>query len=620
MKKLILLLFVINIYAQSPKQVLYSFYDWKYPKIKVESNKISIVIDDPADKSVIDNQVSAYLTKGLNFRNLEIVTPEKSDYSLFIQPINTQLSTTVEKSSFITETSYVGKIVFTSKLNFTIKRKNEVVYSKDFNYFEVVSDVSAYNNYSIKTPEIASQLIQQKLQNESGTILSKCQDIYQSNVIYGFFKEIKQTIDFERIEENLPLYKFKDSPEFEEINKSVDDLSVLKNLEDNIDNDLKTKKLIAEKIQFWENEVLKYDYSNKKTRKIYWALMANISTGYYALGDNTKAIEFKDKALFADYNKSYTYLAEMPLQKIKDQGLVFDKNGKPFVAFESNNFSKKQNFDAVYFANSKGKMILNSDISEEDLAIKKDRVQVVYQVLACSKFYDFLANVITDFNEKEEDKSLFFKNTDGYFLKLTERYNNLSKELLVANLKNFNMDEKNVILKASNTIHDLTDILYERLNQSIIESKHSEIEKVVSDMNKAFLKLDDLLLNYGGNSNKADLQTLANMVFAGQNKTLLELPYLGLLADELTTEVHSEYTEQPKIYQSLFKQYKKTLNTFFASDILKNLHEKEKIKFDNIMYSFYVPLSRAKIENINTEFKNKYNSESILRLLMLYAK
>jgi hypothetical protein len=617
MKKLILLLFAINTYAQSPKQVLYSFNDWKYPKVKVESNKISVVIDDPLDKSVIDNQVSAYLIKGLNFRNLEIVTPEKSDYSLFIQPINTQLSTTVEKRTFITETSYVGEIVFSSKLNFTIKLKNEIVYSKDFNYSEVVSDVSAYNNYSIKTPEIASQLIQQKLKNENGTILTKCQDTYLSNVTYNFFKEIKETIDFQRIEENFPLYKFKDSPEFEEINKSIDDLSVLRNLEDNIDDDLKTKKLIAEKIQFWENEVLKYDYNNKKTRKIYWALMANISTGYYALGDNTKAIEFKDKALLADYNKSYTYLAEMPLQKIKDRGLVFDENGKPFVVFESNNFSKKQNFDAVYFANSKGKMILNSDISEEDLAIKKDRIQVVYQVLACSKFYDFLANVITDFNEKEEDKSLFFKNTDDYFLKLTERYNNLSKELLVADLKNFNMDEKNAILKTSNKIHDLTNLLYERLNKS----KNENQSTLSSDLGKTIVKLQNLLANHPGDtSKKEDLQLLANMVFVSQNKILLELPYLGLLADELSTEGHSEYTEQPKIYQSLFKQYKKTLNTLFASDILKNLHEKEKIKFDDIMYSFYVPLSREKIENVNAKFKNRYSSESIVRLLMLYAK
>jgi hypothetical protein len=617
MKKLILLFFAINAYSQSPKQVLYSFYDWKYPKVKIESNTISIQIEDPTEKSVIDNEVSAYLIKGLNFRNLEIVTPEKSDYLLFIQPINTQLSTTVEKSNFITETSYIGKVYFTSKLNFTIKRKNEIVYTKDFNYSEVVTDVSAYNNYSIKTPEIANQLIQEKLKNESWTILSKCQETYLNNVIYGFFKEIKQTIDFERIAEKLPLYKFKDSPEFEEINKSIDDLSVLNNLEDNTDNNLKTKKLIAEKIQFWENEVLKYDYNDKKTRKIYWALMANISIGYYALGDNTKALEFKDKALLVDYNKSYRYLAEMPLENIKDRSFVFDENGKPFVAFESNNFSKKQNFDAVYFANKKGKIIINSDVSEKDLAIKKDRVQVIYNVLACSKFYDFLRKIVADFNEKEEDKSLFFKNTDGYFLKLTERYNNLSKELLVADLKNFNIDEKNAILKTSNKIYDLTNLLYERLNKS----KNENQSTLISQLDKTIVILQNLLANYPGDtSKKEELQALANMVFISQNKILLELPYLGILADELSTEGHSEYTEQPKIYQSLFKQYKKTLNSFFASDILKNLHEKEIIKFDEIMYSFYVPLSRAKIENINTEFKNKYNSESILRLLMLYSK
>jgi len=616
MKKLILLLFAINLYAQSPKQVLYSFYDWKYPKIKIESSTIGVIVEDPLSKSAIDNQVSAYAIKNLNLRNLHIVAPEKSDYLLYIQPISTELATTVEKINNINDISYIGKIIFSSKLNFTIKRKNEIVYTKDFNYSQVVSDVRAYNNFSIKTEEIANTQVQLLLKNSSVTIYQNCRDVYANTVLYNFFKEIKETIDFSRIEETLPLYKFKDD-DLEQINKSVDAFEFTRKLEDTDENYLKVKNLLLENINFWENEVSKYDVNNKKTKKIYWALMANISTSYYALGNNEKAIEFKDKALLVDYNKNYRYLTEMPEKKIKDLAFLLNPEGKPYIDFEKNDFSKKQNFDAVYFTNGKGKLIINSNVSEKEVAVKKNRIEVIYNILACSKIYDFLISAVNDFNDKEEDKSLFFKNTDDYFFRLTQRYNNLSKELLVADLRNFNMDEKKAILKTSNKIHDLTDVLYERLNKS----KNENHSQALTDLGKTIVQLKDLLTNYPGETTKKqDLQVLANMVFITQNKELLELPYLGFLANELTTEGNSQYKAQPKIYQTLFKQYKKTLNNFVGSDVLKNLHDKEVIKFDEIFNSFYMPLSREKIENINVNFKNKYSSESIIRLLMLYSK
>lgn len=615
MKKLILLLFAINLYAQSPKQVLYSFYGWKYPTIKIESNKIGVIVEDPSNNSVIDNQVSAYAIQNLNLRNLQIVAPEKSDYLLYIQPISTELTTNVVKINNINDISYIGKIIFSSKLNFTIKRKNEIVYSKDFNYSQAVSEVSVYNNYSIKTEEIANSQVQQLLKNSSVTIFQNCRDTYANTVLYHFFKEIKETIDFSRTEETLPLYKFS-GDELEEINKSVDAFEFTRKLEDSEENYLKIKNLLVEKIQFWESEVSKYDYTNKKNKKTYWALMANISTGYYAIGNNAKAIEFKDKALLVDYNKNYRYLSEMPEKKIKDQAFLLNTEGKPFIDFENNDFSQKQNFDAVYFSNQKGKLLINSNVSEQEIAIKKNRVEVIYQVLACSKFYDFLLSVVNDFNEKEADKSLFFKNTDDYFFNLTKRYNDLSKELLVADLKNFNMEEKKTILKVSNKIYDLTDVLYKRLEQS----QKTKQESNYSDLFKTIVKMQDFLAHYPGTNKKEDLKALTSIVFITQDQALLDLPYMGFLADELTTEGHSDYKNHPKIYQTLFKQYKKTFNNLMASGILKNLHEKEVIKFDEIMYSFYMPLSREKIENINSKFKNQYNSESILRLLMLYSK
>ncbi len=619
LKKIFLLLFVVNCFAQSPKQVLYSFYDWKYPKVKIESNKIGVIVEDPTERSVIDNQVSAYAIRNLSLRNLEIVAPTQSDYLLFIQPISTHLDTKVEKITNGNDISYIGQIVFTSKLNFTIKRKNEVVYTKDFNSSQVISEVSAYNNFSIKTEEIANSQIQLLLKNSSGTINQNCYDLYNKDVLYNFFKEIKETIDFTRIEETLPLYKFKDD-DLDQINQSVDAFEFTRNLEDTDENYLKIKNLLEEKINFWENEVSKYDVNNKKTKKNYWALMANISTSYYALGDNAKALEFKDKALLVDYNKSYRYLTEMPEKKIKDMAFLLNAEGKPFIDFEKNDFSKKQNFDAVYFTNKKGKLLINSNVSEQELAIKKNRIEVIYNVLACSKFYDFLVSVTNDFNEKEQDKSLFFKNTDAYFFKLTKRYDDLSKELLVADLKNFNVDEKKTILQISNSIHDLTDVLYNRLKVSTIDNKESELAQLVRELNKLFIQQAGILTDYGRSSKKQDLQDLTNMVLISQNRVLLDLPYLGFLADELTTEDHSQYKEHPKIYQSLFKQYKKTFNNLMGSTILKNLHEKETIKFDEIINSFYMPLSREKIENINVKFKNQYNSQSILRILMLFSK
>ncbi|OXA73111.1 hypothetical protein B0A67_05405 [Flavobacterium aquidurense] len=615
MKKLILLLFAINLYAQSPKQVLYSFYDWKYPKIKIESTTIGVIVEDPSNNSVIDNQVSAYAIKNLNLRNLQIVAPEKSDYLLYIQPISTELTTSVEKINNINDVSYIGKIIFSSRLNFTIKRKNEIVYTKDFNYSQAISDVSTYNNYSIKTEEIANSQVQKLLKNSSVTIYQNCRDTYANTVLYHFFKEIKETIDFSRVEETLALYKFTDN-DFEQINQSVDAFEFTRKLEDNEENYLKIKNLLLEKIQFWETEVSKYDYNNKKTKKIYWALMANISTAYYALGDNAKAIEFKDKALLVDYNKNYRYLSEIPEKKIKNLSFLLDSEGKPFIDFENNDFSKKQNFDAVYFTNKKGKLLINSNVSDQEIVIRKNRVEVIYHVLACSKFYDFLLSIVNDFNEKEEDKSLFFKNTDNYFFNLTKHYNDRSKELLVADLKNFNMEEKKTILTASNKIYDLTDVLYKRLEQS----QKINSESQYSEFLKTIVKLQDLLAHYPGTSKKEDLKALTNMVFITQDQALLDLPYLGFLADELTTEGHSDYKSHPKMYQALFKQYKKTFNNLMASTVLKNLHDKEVIKFNEIMYSFYMPLSREKIENVNIKFKNQYNSDSILRLLMLYSK
>ena len=609
------MLFVVNCFAQSPKQVLYSFYDWKYPKVKIESNKIGVIIEDPTERSVIDNQVSAYAIRNLSLRNLEIVAPTQSDYLLFIHPISTYLDTKTEKITNGNDISYIGQIIFTSKLNFTIKRKNEVVYTKDFNSSQVVSEVRTYNNFSIKTEEIANNQIQLLLKNSSGTINQNCYDLYNKDVLYNFFKEIKETIDFTRIEETLPLYKFKDD-DLDQINQSVNSFEFTRNLEDTDENYLKIKNLLAEKIKFWESEVSKYDVNDKKTKKIYWALMANISTSYYALGDNAKAIEFKDKALLVDYNKNYRYLAEMPEKKIKNMAFLLNAEGKPFIDFEKNDFSKKQNFDAVYFTNKKGKLLINSDISEQAMAIKQNRVEVIYQILACSRFYDFLLSIVNDYNEKEADKSIFFKNTDDYFFNLTKHYNDLSKELLVADLKNFNMEEKNTILKVSNKIYDLTDVLYKRLEQSQKVNQKSRY----SEFFKTLVKLDDLLAHYPGTSKKLDEQALTKMVFISQDQTILDLPYLGMLADELTTEGHSQYKEHPKIYQSLFKQYKKNFNNLMGSTILKNLHEKETIKFDEIINSFYMPLSREKIENINVKFKNQYNNQSILRILMLFSK
>lgn len=218
--------------------------------------------------------------------------------------------------------------------------------------------------------------------------------------------------------------------------------------------------------------------------------------------------------------------------------------------------------------------------------------------------------------KKKKIKVYFFKNTDNYFFNLTKHYNDRSKELLVADLKNFNMEEKKTILTASNKIYDLTDVLYKRLEQS----QKINSESQYSEFLKTIVKLQDLLAHYPGTSKKEDLKALTNMVFITQDQALLDLPYLGFLADELTTEGHSDYKSHPKMYQALFKQYKKTFNNLMASTVLKNLHDKEVIKFDEIMYSFYMPLSREKIENVNIKFKNQYNSDSILRLLMLYSK
>lgn len=50
---------------------------------------------------------------------------------------------------------------------------------------------------------------------------------------------------------------------------------------------------------------------------------------------------------------------------------LLNPEGKPYIDFEKNDFSKKQNFDAVYFTNGKGKLIINSNVSEKEVAVKK---------------------------------------------------------------------------------------------------------------------------------------------------------------------------------------------------------------------------------------------------------
>ena len=649
--------FIITISAQSQKlsqNVVFS-YQKQYPHQLLKSNSIGIIIDEKAcdiiikdgnqnkviDLRFISNQhqeISSLILNYLNFSNLQIVEPSKSDYTITYTSISPSYEiNTGSKQLSISDTElkeYYSEISYNCGVIAIVKDNDEkIIFEKtvsenvllDRLVFKEINDEKLIFNKTLKL-----------LKSNQG------RDYIQQRT-EAFFKATQKVSSFINDEigvyekkEEIYFYKIgkKKGFDFETINKDIDVFRKIGFIDLQEKNQYNLIAKVKEALPNWNSKLSSIDPNNKKNKKVLWAMQANIAAGNYIIRNYNTSLEIAEKTLNAGYRKDYLYLKEFPKEKI-DRRIHFEKllkdTNKLTLITEFNNRYKSHLID---YQNTNPNLISISKVKNHKKVITKSKY--LYNVFASLAYFNKLKSILKEFAEKDETKLAGFKTKDAFFVYVLERLNKQAKELKYTDVKLFEEKEKVLISKINIDISTLYNVLFRELsidtdkvkvinpldtflklkNKENVDINNDELHYVYQSLFKV-LSIDSETLT---NVNK-NVKELSSILLKSESTTLQKLPYLEVLFSELTDENKLNIQENEKLYTLIFKEFKKVYaNIFFnKSEISKYIHHRE-VDALNSNLKFYEEVYKTTATGLRNIYQNESNEDRVLQTLLLFIK
>lgn len=643
LNKYIILIVVLPLFAiaQKPKQKVGYHYSYNFPTLKITSTKLGFVIDEksvPTSVVVKEGKSKRYLSEGiieanttipvfildnLALRTLKLVPKNEAEIILTLSavPPSFIISSTEKRGGTPTE----PVINHESSLEYKCGIAIHIQDSKDnVLYNDIVSSKSLLLTLKGHSSSIAA------IKNMEDTFLSNVGQ-YNELATNAFLNEclsktvqsIKEIIDVSLNKEKFFLYTFgkKKGFELDQINESVEDLEEVISYKSTVETPEELKKIMLPKIEFWKNETKKYNSEDKKQVKIYWGLLANISGAYYAIGEYEKALETAQKLNSVDFRDDYSYLTELPAEKLQNKIAYFNVNGTPLKDYLNMDYSQDQNSDFIEYKNvEEGLISLNHIKTKEGYETRIKKANYLFKVFSVRSYYDELIKMSKQFTDRG-DNTVGYDTKDSFFVELVNRIATQSDSLKYTDLEVFDDSDKIIVTKINNQISQIFNSIKKEMD---VDTKKDKTERDV------FENIDMLILLLNKNTDKtdrtlkdldSDILSLKKNILVKNIDVLDKLPYLELLVGELTSEDKLSFREHPDLYKKVYENYKKNYATVFfdSNNLTKSLHHREVSKFRKHL-KFYESIYKEDVENVGQKFKNAYNKSRVVEILMLFIK
>lgn len=606
-------------FSQRPKEHILKFNNWEYPKYYIPDTKIGVV----SDESVPDRyKINFFTLRQLNFRSLQIVKPQEATYVLYIKPLRCVYEPEINKNYLVNETS--GKVLMRADFHCVIKKGTEIIFDFISNRERVVLEKKLPLNQEEFTKTMMEEVMLQEKTNPA-----RFDDLYLK-MVGDFVFYLKNDLDF--VPKELPyiLYSFEEK-ELETITNSVTETIF------QFENRQLHRENLLQKILFWNDLAMQYNHTDKKQKRIYWALMQNISASYFYLGDYPKALEYKEKAQLADFKNKDTYPIRN-IERILENRLPY-QNITSIRAFENLDLSQNQNFSNIEIINSNK---LTEDFAQEksdDFEVKNKKVEVISKILYLNASFEFLKTIskyAETFNKVryEEDKKRG-KNTQirAYYLNIDDIYQDLIKENLLKSeeLKTFDVsvfseEEKLLIADIAKAIRDtyssLKSIKLAQDSYNDTANPTNLTDEYIKHLSELIILMNMKLTAYDKEINQEKnykIDEIYNRFFKNKGKDVKKLPYLNYLAYTLTQSQAINPQNNFDLYEKFHKEYKKIYFDLFYSKDFSQIHHKD---IDVLLHPAVSPYYKLAMYKPNRENMPNitYDENTIKKILLLLVE
>ncbi|GAA4112058.1 hypothetical protein GCM10022393_10230 [Aquimarina addita] len=635
--------------GQKPKQKIFYSYSWNFPTVLTSQSKLGILIDETlvpitvmseGVSNGIDGQYAEMFTKieiasntfmeQLDIRSFEIVPIEQAEIRLNIIPKPGLFKIYAEEFNSGTPTSpikaFSGNIQYSYGVEIKIENaENEIVFEKKITKKSNLLKIERYNKALIPSANQALSLAKQAFLSSPTNYVQSGNGEFKTMLYDDVIEEIHQALDVRYEREKFYLYSFnkKKGFELEGIAASIEELEVINDWKESEDYEQKLREILLPKIEFWTQESAKYNPQDKKGKKVYWGLMANISGAYYALGEFQKALDIYEKLSVVSYRNDYLYLKEFPEDKSINKKNYIAKDQNFYKNYKKIDFRGNHNPDFIAYVdrNENGEKIEKQQKTTEELEIINKKIKVISQIITLDYYFKLLAGSIQKFTD-ENKEGVGFVEKDAFYVELINRVFEETEKLKVTDISFYDMDEKILVTETIEALVERAEPLQREL----------AIEDAAADLStkNTFELLDMLIVSVSKNIDtetqlvailEKNIPLLTKKIFRLYPDGVARLCYMEMLVDELTTGGKLTYADNTKLYKHVFKEFKRTYTSLssYKQSLTRYLHHSDEYKLDKFL-KVYASMYFEDVENINTKFKNSHDEKRVLDILNLFIK
>ncbi|MFA8436724.1 MAG: hypothetical protein ACEPOZ_19625 [Marinifilaceae bacterium] len=274
------------------------------------------------------------------------------------------------------KSTFTGELLGVCNVSVSVEDKQgNKLYETKKQAKDLLAEVSSLNNLVITKEDVAFDQIIKKYNKKPEEYKKKLIKSLNDNIV-KLGRKVVQNIDFYIQSTKLPIYtiKKKKGYDFTGVNGKTKQFMDVVSQSYSDQYQSMVSDSARSVVDFWKQEMQKYDPQNKKDKKVLWSLLSNITSAYYIIGDYENAIENTEKLNDLNHrwnNKTIEKLAE---NRVKLIALHKNSDGSPKREYLSVNYKDenravcKENAEGTYFKLDgyiKGTLVTNDGAETE---------------------------------------------------------------------------------------------------------------------------------------------------------------------------------------------------------------------------------------------------------------
>jgi len=386
--------------AQHPKKHLVSFKEWHLPGTVIPSclktytiryadvpfKEIPFVVAHEKFKS--QNHSIAFdkkklfdgsVYKGMALRQFKFVSyVNEADFQIRVALKNLRFKVCAKEKKDIgsDKAIYKGELLGLCNLSMAVvDKQGNNLFETEKQVEKLIEEVTSSNNQAIMQRDVAFDLILQKYRKKSDEFQRKLVVLLNEN-IKKLGREVVKNIDFYIQSTELPIYtmKRKKGYDFVRVNEKTNQFMEVLSQSYTSQYDSTAFGEAKAVIQFWEQEMQKYDPQNKRDKKVLWSLLSNITSAYYVVGDYERAIQTTGKLDELNHRWNNEIIKELAEKRVELIALHNAPDGRSKSDYTSVNYKKvnqaicREKGREIYFKNKgykKGTLVTNDGKEKE---------------------------------------------------------------------------------------------------------------------------------------------------------------------------------------------------------------------------------------------------------------